>query len=101
MQGPSRLVRRGGAGDDDGSCPSRTTCSLNQRVAARRWRGLHSDRAARGAAVWRRTGCSKLVRRGIKLEHLGEEYSPEKDSVIAAMVPIVVARVRPAGDPEA
>ncbi|EOD22671.1 hypothetical protein EMIHUDRAFT_240018 [Emiliania huxleyi CCMP1516] len=46
-------------------------------------------------------GRSKLVRRGIKLEHLGEDYSPEKDSVIAAMVRIVVARVRPAGDPEA
>ena len=46
-------------------------------------------------------GRSKLVRRGIKLEHLGEEYSPEQDSVIAAMVRIVVARVRPAGDPEA
>ena len=28
-------------------------------------------------------------------------YSPENDSVIAAMVRIVVARVRPAGDPEA
>ena len=51
-------------------------------------------------------GRSKLVRRGIKLEHLGEEYttleySPEQDSVIAAMVRIVVERVRPAGGPEA
>ena len=37
------------------------------------------------------------MRRGIKLEHLGEEYSPEQDSVIAAMVWIVVnACVRPA-----
>jgi len=41
------------------------------------------------------------VRRGIKLEHLGEDYSPEQDSVIAAMVRIVEARVRPAGGPEA